>query len=464
MKSVGIVGGGISGLVAAWQLAHSAPDVRITVFEAGDRPGGKLRQESVAGHQVDVGAESALWRRPEVADLLKELGVTAVHPQRYPAMLWSRGRLEALPPGTLMGIPADPGSAAGLLTPEEVTRAQDERAVALEPDGDVTVGVAVETALGAAVVDRMVEPLLGGVYAGSARNLSARACVPALYRALAEGIPLTTAAAASSSAVSSNDPRAVFGAPDGGMGALPALLATALQERGVDVITGAEVLDVKRSLGHRGTWHLEVEIDGLTEPREVDGVIVATPAPVAARLLAAVAPTAAGELAEVECASMAIVTYAFPARVGEVLPEGTGFLVPPVDGHVIKASTFSSVKWPWLADAVPDVVYVRVSMGRHGESDVLDRSDGDLVALGLRDLSAALGADLPEPLDSQVQRWRDGLPQYVLGHVDRMACVKEAIAVLPAFEVIGAAVDGVGIPACVATARAAALGVLADLS
>lgn len=470
--SIAVVGGGISGLVTAWHLVtHLEGDERptITVYEAGDRVGGKLRQETIGGHRVDVGAESALWRRPEVVDLLTELGVDAVHPQRFPAMLWSRGRLEALPGGTLMGIPSDPRAAAGLLDDAEIARALDERPVSLHPDGtdlddanpdspngDITVGDAVEQALGSAVVDRMVEPLLGGVYAGHARQLSAHACVPALYAALRAGTSLTKAAAAASSAVSSTDTRQVFGAPAGGMGSLPQRLAQALRERGVDIVTGAEVTRLQRSLAHRGSWQLDVEIDGLNEPRQADAVVLAAPAPVTAALLGDLTPAASQALAGIEYASMALVTYAFPAELTDRLPQGTGFLVPPIDGRTIKASTFSSVKWPWLAEAAPDVTYVRVSLGRHGESAVLERSDDDLARAGLADLEAALGIRLPTPLDTHVQRWDAGLPQYALGHLDRVAGIEDDVAELPGVEIVGAALGGVGIPACVATARGAA--------
>lgn len=465
MKSVAVVGGGISGLVAAWHLVTHDPSLHITVFEADERVGGKLRQEDIAGHRVDVGAESALWRRPEVVDLLAELDVEAVHPRRFPALLWSRGTLEALPAGTLMGIPSDASSARGLLDDAEASRAADEHPVELpdSDDADISVGDAVEQALGAAVVDRMVEPLLGGVYAGNARELSARACVPAVFAALRAGTPLAQAARSASSAVSSNDTREVFGAPHGGMGGLPEALRARLEERGVTVVNGARVSELRRSLGHRGTWHLEVEHDGLPEPHEANGVVIAVPAQAAARLLADLAPTSARKLESIEYASMALVTFAFPASMHDVLPEGTGFLVPPIDGRTIKASTFSSVKWPWLAEAAPDVAFVRASLGRHRDEGILQRSDDELAEVALNDLRAAVGVDLPEPLDVHVQRWDDGLPQYAVGHVGLVHTVRTEIAALPALDMAGAALDGVGIPACVATARAAAQRVLDDV-
>lgn len=458
MQSVLVVGGGICGLVASWHLITHRPDLKITIVEATDRVGGKLRQETIGGHTVDVGAESALWRRPEVVDLLVELNVAPVHPVRYPALLWSRGRLEKLPSGTLMGIPSDPDAARGLLTDDEIARAHNEQPVNF--DADITVGDAVEQALGAAVVDRMVEPLLGGVYAGHARELSAKACVPALYNALAAGTGLTKAAAAASSAVSSADTRQVFGAPEGGMGSLPEKLRAALEAKGVRVLTEARVQELRRSLGHRSSWHLEVNVDGLPEPHEADAVVLAVPAASAGALLTQLAPEAAQTLNSVEYASMALATYAFDTDSLPELPEGTGFLVPPVDGRTIKASTFSSVKWPWLAQAAPDKTYVRVSFGRFGETEILQRSDDELIDLGLADLAEALRVDLPRPVDAHVQRWDDGLPQYSIGHTERMNAVLAQVEELPAVALAGAQYDGVGIPACVATARRAGQRIL----
>lgn len=462
MQSVVVVGGGISGLVAAWHVVTHSPGISVTVLEASDRVGGKLRQETIGGHRVDVGAESALWRRPEVVKLLEEIDADTVHPVRYPALLWSRGKLEGLPPGTLMGIPSEPKSALGLLTAEEVARAEDERPVAI--DGDISVGDAVEQAVGSAVVDRMVEPLLGGVYAGHARQLSAQACVPALYEALVRGERLTHVAARNSSAVSSKDEREVFGAPAGGMGSLPEKLAAALQARGVTIRTGATVTSLTRSLGHRASWHVEADIDGLPEPIEATGVILATNAPVTANLLNDLAPQTAQQLNAIPYASMALATYAFRADELPQLPEGTGFLVPPIDGRTIKASTFSSVKWPWLVEAAPEMRYVRVSFGRDGEEEILQRSDEELLRLGLADLNAALGVTLPEPADAHVQRWTNGLPQYRVGHTEQMAVATQPLIQLPALDIAGAYRDGVGIPACVATARAAAQSVLDDLN
>ncbi|MER5579902.1 protoporphyrinogen/coproporphyrinogen oxidase, partial [Streptomyces massasporeus] len=174
---------------------------------------------------------------------------------------------------------------------------------------------------------------------------------------------------------------------------------------------------------------------------------------VAARLLRAETPGAAAELDAVEYASMALVTLAY-RRDEAALPDGSGFLVPPVDGRTIKASTFASQKWGWIADDNPDLVVLRTSVGRYGETEILRRDDSELVEVSRHDLKAATGLDAT-PVATRVTRWDGGLPQYPVGHHARVARIREHIARLPGLAVCGAPYDGVGIPACIASAYAA---------
>ncbi|MER7975286.1 protoporphyrinogen oxidase, partial [Streptomyces sp. NPDC096080] len=186
---------------------------------------------------------------------------------------------------------------------------------------------------------------------------------------------------------------------------------------------------------------------------DADAVVVAVPAPAAAALLRPEAPAAAAELAAVEYASMALVTLAY-RRSAAALPEGSGFLVPPVDGRTIKASTFASRKWAWIDEENPDLLILRTSVGRHGETEILDRDDAGLVDVSRHDLREATGLDAV-PVATRVTRWTDGLPQYPVGHHARVARVRAHVAALPGLAVCGALYDGVGIPACVASAHAA---------
>ncbi|MFC7492182.1 MULTISPECIES: protoporphyrinogen oxidase [unclassified Knoellia] len=447
--SVVVVGGGIAGLTAARDLLIAAPGTQVVVLDASDRVGGKVRREEIGGHLVDVGAEAMLAVRPEAVDLVGDLAdhSDVVTPTTTSARVWSRGDLHPLPRGR-MGVPFADSVVAGLLDADEEVRMRTE-APAPSPGDDVSVGDYVSARLGPAVVDRLVEPLLGGVYAGHARLLSLRATMPAVW-----AIARTQGSLLAPPAV---DPQAGAARPPfiglvGGVGRLSELLAADVEERGGVVETGTIVRGIERT---PTGW--SVLSGPTTQPRrlEADAVVVAVPPPVASRLLAPIAPAAGVALGEVEMASVAVVTLAVPsAQVGSW--EGSGFLVPPVDGRGIKASTFSSAKWGWLAAEGGDTAYLRASVGRAGESATLQRDDADLVSLAVREIAEAVGVPPLTVLDSHVQRWGGGLPQYTVGHVDRIARVTRAVAEVPGLEVAGAAYQGIGIPAVIASGHAAA--------
>lgn len=466
-RHVVVIGGGIAGLAAAHRLL--AEGARVTLLEAGPRLGGKLRAGELAGAPVDLGAESVLARRPEAVALAQAVGLGAAlqPPATASALLWTRGALRPMPRGHVMGVPGDPAALAvsGVLSPEGLARiAEDDTLPATEVGEDVAVGAYVAARLGREVVDRLVEPLLGGVYAGDPYRLSMRAAVPQLFgaarahRSLGEGVRELQARAARA-------PRPagpVFAGIDGGIGRLPAAVAEACRAAGARIRTDAPVREVVRTAAG---WRVAYGADAAAaEAVDADGVVLATPAGPAARLLAALAPAAAAELREVEYASMALVTMAFRrAELPEVIAGGgaSGFLVPPVDGRTIKASTFSSGKWAW-AGADPDLFLLRTSVGRHGDESDLKREDRELVDLSLADLGEAVGL-AARPVASTVTRWDGGLPQYPVGHLGRVARIRTAVSALPGLAVCGALYDGVGIPACVASADTAAEAVLAAI-
>jgi oxygen-dependent protoporphyrinogen oxidase len=437
-----VVGAGIAGLTAARDLARAG--LSVSVLEGSPDVGGKLRLASVGGVEVDVGAESMLARRPEAVGLASELGIDVVHPVSGSAQVWTRGALRPLP-RTLLGVPLDLDglAASGVLSDEGLARVRHEAAAPLG-EGDVSVADLIGSRLGPEVVDRLAEPLLGGVYAGRATNLSARAAIPQVVSLLREHGSLLAAAAAVPPA--SDDP--VFAGVEGGLGRLPRLLASELGVR-----TSATVRElVRTSSGFR----LTVGSARVPEQVDTERVVLATPAAPTARLLAEVAPEAARELAAVEYASMAIVTLAVPElEVGG----SSGFLVPPVDARGIKAATYSFSKWAWVGEA-SDLRILRASIGRHGEEASLHATDAELVSRVVADLALAAGCEV-EPVDAHVQRWGGALPQYAVGHLDRIARIRRSIDGVPGLEVCGAAYDGVGIPAVIASARRAAASVLA---
>lgn len=453
-----VIGGGIAGLAAAHRLL--AAGRRVTVLEASDRVGGKLLPGTIAGARVDFGAESMLARRPEAVALAREVGLAdrLQPPATATASIWTRGALRPMPKGHVMGVPGTAAALTGVLSDEGLARIErDADLPRTEVGDDVAVGEYVAARLGREVVDRLVEPLLGGVYAGDAYRISMRSAVPQLYQAakthdsLTEGVREIQAKAAAG-----RQTGPVFMGIEGGVGQLPLAVVESVRARGGEIVTGTPVTELRREATEG--WRV-VAGDRVLH---ADAVVVAVPAPAAAGLLRAEAPEAAAELDGIEYASMALVTLAY-RRADTDLPAGSGFLVPPVDGRTIKASTFASQKWGWIADENPEVVVLRTSVGRYGETQILGRDDDHLVDVSRRDLRAATGLDAA-PLETRVTRWTDGLPQYPVGHHARVARVREHVAEVPGLAVCGAQYDGVGIPACIASAYAAVDQLDGDLS
>lgn len=447
-----VVGAGIAGLSAAWDMSRRHPEADVLVLEASDRLGGKLCNAEVAGVAVDVGAEAMLARRPEGVDLVNELGLAdrLLAPQTTAASIVAGGAAHPLPVRTVMGIPADVAAvrASGLLTAGALAAVQHEPA---EPPlapltDDVAVGALVRQRFGGEVVDRLVGPLLGGVYAGRADELSLQATIPTLHARLANGGSLVAAARS----VVGDGTRAdtsgpVFASLRGGLATLPQTLAGSGR---FTVRIGTTVQAIRRTV-EAGF----VLVCGPVPSPEViaaDAVIIAVPAAKAAPLLRDMAPAAAAELGAIDSASLAIVTFAF-AEADVALPAGSGLLVGTQEAVAVKAVTLLSQKWPGMP---ADLVLLRVSIGRAGETRDLQRDDGDLVSAVRGDLRVLLGVDA-EPVDSLVTRWGGGLPQYAVGHVARVQRIRASVAEVPQLAVCGAAYDGVGIPACIASARRA---------
>jgi protoporphyrinogen/coproporphyrinogen III oxidase len=440
-----VVGGGISGLVAAYRLRLAlGDDASITLFDPADRLGGVLRTERVGGQAMDVGAEAFVARRPEVPALLAELGLAGKQIGTTGArpLIYSRRRLHPLPQGALNGIPAQASSLVGLVDDATIARMLDERTrpLAWRRGADPAVADLVGDRFGEQVVARSVDPLLAGVYAGSAATIGLRSAAPTLAAALDRGVPNLTDAVREALPPAAEG--SVFGAIDGGY----AVLLDELVRRAAFRWAQVSVERVER--GDRG-WAL---VDDEGARWHADAVILAVPAPRLAALVGGVAPRTAAAARRIAVASSALVALALPG--GTPFPEQSGVLVASGERLRAKAITLSTRKWGQRGN----VELVRLSFGRFGDDIARNAGDEDLLSWSARDLAEVFGITV-EPVDCHVQRWIDAMPQYGPGHADVVAELRAGLP--PSLAVAGAYLDGIGVPACIAAATRAAASLVA---
>ena len=470
-----VVGGGITGLVAAYRLRAAriggvAPEV--TLVESSPRVGGKLRTAEVAGCVVECGPDSFVVRKPEAAELCTDLGLAEdlLVPAASGAYVWARERLVEFPPGSAFGIPSSlesiarwPGLSPGGRAvaaldlwrgvPRSAREADDEPAAAL-----------VARRLGREAADVLVLPVLAGIHAADPDRMSIAATFPELrtwelgYGSLMRG----ARSARRSASRAPHAPPPLFATLDGGLERLAGALADAIGREAV--LTGMAVDRIDRD----GDAAYAVVAGGRRLP--VDAVVVAAPAAAAAATLAELAPTAAAAARELRTASTATVTLVYPAGTGARLPVATGFLVPRrrdrrdsrTEPRVITACTWLSRKWP--DDSFGDRAVVRCFVGRDGEQEALALDDAELARAVAADVELATPVGVA-PAASLVTRWPDGMPQYDVGHLGRVAGIEDALlAAAPGVVVAGAPYRGVGIADCVRQGAEAAEAVVEHLA
>jgi oxygen-dependent protoporphyrinogen oxidase len=439
-----VVGGGISGLTAAYRLrAVLGDDASITLFDPADRLGGVLRTEHVGGVPVDVGAEAFVVRRPEMPALLDELGLANRHVGTTGArpLIYSQDRLHPLPPATLNGIPSSAESMAGLVNDATLAyiAAEPTRPFRWTPGGDPAVADLVADRFGEQVVARSVDPMLGGVYAGSAATIGIRSAAPTLAAALDGGAAHLTEAVRE--ALTSVTAGPIFGAVGGGYAVLVDELARRSRLKWVQAaVDGIEAADQGWMLhDEAGTsWH-------------ADAVILAVPAAHLVGLVEAFAPRTAAAASRIVSASSVVVALAVPR--GIQFPQNSGVLVASGERLRAKAITLSSRKWGRRTD----VELLRLSFGRFGEELVGRASDAELLAWALQDLGTVFGLTV-DPVDVHVQRWPDAMPQYGPGHREVAAAMRAGLP--PTVAVAGSYLDGIGVPACIAAAGRAVSSVI----
>jgi len=449
-----VVGGGVTGLAAAWEASARA-DVTVTVLEASDRLGGKVRTSAIdlpgGPRTVDEGADNFLARVPDAVELCVELGLEdqLIEPAIGRAAVWARGAVRPYPTRHVLGVPLDADELArtGIVSDDAV------RAVAGEvdstdpaPPDDVAIGAFIGGRFGREVVEHLVGPLVGGINAGDVDELSLRAVTPQLAAAAADGASLTLALRHRLAAAPPSGP--VFRALAGGTATLVDTLADRLRERGAGIHTSTAVT------GLGATTDGRIAVTVADRPALVaDSVVVAAPAPTAAELVGDLSPAAAAHLRRIVHVPVAFVTVALDAsRV--TVPEGlSGVLVPRDAGLLATAVSFGSRKWPHWSDGAHTVL--RVAVGHRHDDRPADLDDDELVAAVRADLSTVLGVGVA-PVAARVSRWSPGFAQYQVGHLELVGRIRSALgADAPAVRVVGADLGGLGLPACIAQGRGA---------
>jgi len=503
---VAVVGGGITGLAAAHALVSASsptgrPAHEVVLLEADTRPGGKVLTVRRDGCLLEAGPDAFLTTKPHALHLVRALGLEAelIGPSepRTVAVFW-RGRLHPLPEGLALIAPTRAGpllrsTLFGLL--EKARMGCDLLLPARRGDGDESLAAFVRRRLGQAAVDRLASPLLAGIYAGDVERLSLRATFPHLaeverrYGSLIRGFVASRPTLAGASAApdargrmaagrtaaegddlpaaapveqgdgtSVADPGGSAGLPlfmtlRAGMGRLVERLVEVLEAAGVELRVGTAVETVAR---RPGGYTLHLAGGGRVD---ADGVILACPAFAAAKLLARLAPEAARLLDQIRYASTATVSLAFPATAAGAVPAGHGFVVARGEGVRITACTCLSAKWPGRAP--PGAVLLRAYVGSALDPDALAMSDDEIVAEVRRDLARTMGLTAA-PLFTVVTRWPQAMPQYEVGHLERLAEVDRRLAAFPGLALAGAGYRGLGLPDCIRQGEEAARRLLAS--
>lgn len=439
--SVAVVGGGIAGLCAAFDL-HNA-GCAVTVFEASDLWGGKIQSSPVGDRMVDSGPDTFLARVEPGHKLALELGLgdqltSPVAP--VPAYIHRDSQLHELPKGTFMGIPTDLDlfSQTSLISQAGIRRASEDLTLPATPiSGDVSVGEYCRARVGDEVTDRLIDPLLGGINASQIDRLSLASGSPQIAAAAAAGPSLITELAKMQerigSSLGSADDAPVFYGLEGGI----ATLIDAL----VDRLAGADM-------------RLGTQVQSLADLAEFDRIILGTPAPVTSALLAPISPSASTALSEIEYASVAQVTVELAIDKISPILDASGVLFPRIDGMILTACTWFSTKWAHYAR--PNSVLVRLTSGRFGDDRAMVLADDKLVSHLMAELGTVFDIEAP-PTATRVHRWVDALPQYTPGHAKRVETALQSLeADAGHIQLVGASYNGIGIPACIASGRAAA--------
>lgn len=470
MNRVIIIGGGISGLATAYFLQERSRreggPLQCVLLERAPRFGGVIYTEKVGSFVIEAGPDSFLTQKPWGLELCRQLGLSdqliSSNDGQRKTYVWSEGRLMELPEGFMMMVPTKIGPFVRtplISWPGKIRMAMDWMLPAHVPASDESVASFVRRRLGREALEKIAEPLIGGIYGGDVERLSLKSTLPFLldlegkYGSVIRGILRRPAPPASPS----GKPPSLFTTLRGGLFDMVRALVSRLDS--VEQRPGCAARALLRP-DSAGPGAFGVRLDDGTD-LYADAVVAATPAPQTAALLDAVNPAAAVLLRQLPYTSSVTLSLAFAKRDLPRVPEGFGFLIPHVAQRALIACTWTSNKFPHRADA--DHVLVRGFAGGAHNPQVVDRDDDTLVALVRDELRVLAGITAP-PLFARVFRWRAAMPQYPVGYADLLAQMRKHLVDTPGLFLAGNAFAGVGIPDCIHTGAQTAERVLEYLN
>ena len=464
MSRVVVVGAGIAGLSCAFDLVTHDPSVEVQVLESDVRVGGKIRTTPFVGLEVDEAADAFLARVPWARDLCEELGLARelTSPARSSAFVYSRGALRRIPSENVLGVPLDLDAlaASGIVSDAAVTRAREDLERTRDPmtdrlrltGDDESIGALIRRRLGDEINDRVVDPLIGGIYAGATDQLSLDSTAPLFATAALRDASLIRSLRDTRDEIATATPGPVFYSHPRGVGHITEELHRRLGPR-VHVATPVHAIE-------RTANAYRVRTDASVI--DADAVVVATPTYAAAALLDSIAPTAANLCARIDYSSVVLITFAIERATIDHPLDGSGFLVPKCEARSITACSWTSSKWAHLE--TDRYAIMRVSMGHIDDASSLSLDDEALVSSALRDLHTMMGA-FGEPEQIRISRWPRSFPQYRPGHRGHVDAIHDALQMHdPRVVVAGSAYGGIGIPATILQARETAERVRVALS
>jgi oxygen-dependent protoporphyrinogen oxidase len=471
LSHVVIIGGGIAGLAAAHRLQKEVAGrpVRYTLLEGSARLGGKIASRSLGGYLVEGGPDCFLTRKPGALNLARELGLEGdligTNEQRRKVYVLHRGRLYPLPEGVMLIVPTEfmPFAVSPLLSiPGKLRMGMDLLIRPRREDGDETLASFVRRRLGKEALDKIAEPLLSGIHVSDPERLSLKSSFPRLleteqtHGSLIRGMVAAKRAMAAARHKNGSRPSMpMFMTLRGGLQQLVDAVAAELDPAAVR--TGCPVVAVERAERSGGGYRVQTAAG---EALAADGVVLATPSDVSARLVKGLDPDLAAALGTIRYVSTAVVSLGF--RPGDDMPalNGFGFIIPKTEGRRITACTWTSTKFDHRAPAGHQLV--RTFVGGPGREALAEQDDEVLIEAVREELAEIMGLR-GEPEIAWVSRWTKANPQYDLNHLDRVAEMRRRAEAHGGLALAGCAYDGVGVPDCIRQGQEAAGQILSTL-